>query len=359
MRKRSIQLFILIAAFAISVSAQFLTTGGQVVEVIDGKTFVVSGPTGVVKVELQFIEVPEPQQQMHEDAKAHLRDLLFGKTVEYRPFRLYSDRMVSRVTLNGVDVSQQMLRDGAAWHPMTRVGQEANEQKLYSSTEAAARADKLGVWSVPGLKPAWEFRTERAVAQAAATRSNSGGRAGSRAKAKPSGEWGDANPAIGDVGVLTHGYNAAKRLGYVSTMLIRVEQTDLEKATNGSTFLDITYHYKEDPVKGRNGIFVVTMVSNASSPQFTKNNDLFIIEGDKKTLIGRAKRTVSTQDDIVKEKLTWEVQRSSIEKLTLGMGHLNVSNRLIEPRSFAYTILYNMLQVSGKTQLAAADKSKR
>jgi endonuclease YncB( thermonuclease family) len=357
MRIRTIQFLFILAAFTATASAQFLTTGGEVVEVIDGRTIVVASPAGRVKVELQFIEVPEPQQSMHEEAKAHLRDLVFGKVVEVRPFRLHGNRTIGRVTLKDVDVSQQMLRDGAAWHPVAGVGQESNEQKLYSDTQAAARSEKRGVWSVPGLKPAWEFRAEKA---AKAEIKNAAVRPSARpsVSSKRPGAWGDINPAIGEVGMLTHGFSAAKRLGYVSTMFIRIEPNEEEKASNGATYLDVTYHYKEDLQKGRTGVFVVSLISYSRTPRFAKNNDLYLMDG-KKTLIGKATRTVTTEDDLVKEKLVYTVERSSIEKLTLGVGHLKFGDRLIEPRSFGYTILYNMLQISGKTQVASADKPKK
>jgi len=359
MRTRSLNIALLVAAFALSVSAQFLSTGGEVVDVIDGRTIIVASPTGRVKVELQFVEVPEPQQKMYEEAKAHLRDLVFGKVVEYRPFRLYDDRTVGRVTLNKVDISQQMLRDGAAWYPVSGVSaQDADERRLYSEMEVAARSDKRGIWSVSGLKPPWEFRAERDAGSSQGRSSGLRPTARSAAKAKIPGAWNDENPAIGDVGMLTHGYNAAKRLGYVSTMLIQIESSEEEMANKVKSYLDFTYHYKEDPVKGRSGVFVVTLITYADNARFLRNGDLYLVE-DKKTLMGKAKRVVTTEDGIMKEKLTFEVGRSAIEKLVLGMGHLKIGERRIEPRVFAYAVLYNMLQVSGKTQVASAEKPKK
>ena len=115
MKVRLIPIVVFLLMFAFNASAQFLSTGGEVVEIVDGKTVVIAIPNGRVKVELQFVEVPEPGQPMHDTVRAHLQKLLMGKVVEYKPFRLFADRTVGRVTLNNVDVSQQMLRDGAAW----------------------------------------------------------------------------------------------------------------------------------------------------------------------------------------------------------------------------------------------------
>lgn len=359
MRLRPIHVVVLVAAFALTGSAQFLTTGGEVVDVIDGRTIIVASPAGRVKIELQFIEVPEPQQQMHDAAKNHLRDLLLGKVVEYRPFRLFGDRTVGRVTLNKIDISLQMLRDGAAWHPVSGISaQDAQERRLYSEMEAAARSEKRGVWSVSALKPAWEFRAEREAASSQGKNAPLRPNARLAARGKRTGAWADENPAIGDVGMLTHGYDAAKRLGYVSTMLIQIEPSPDEADNKVTSYLDFTYHYREDAQKGRTGVFVVTLITYADNLRFLRKGDLYLVEG-KKTLMGKAKRTTTTVDGVIKEKLTYAVNRSAIEKLVLGTGYLQFGDRLIEPRSFAYAILYNMLQVSGKTQLASADKPKR
>src|SRR5688572_3488652 len=93
-----------------------LSSGGEVVDIIDGRTIVVAAANGRVKIELQFIEVPQPGQELTDTITNHLRTLLVGRIVEYRPKMIIADIVVGRVLLNNVDVSRQMLRDGAAWH---------------------------------------------------------------------------------------------------------------------------------------------------------------------------------------------------------------------------------------------------
>jgi endonuclease YncB( thermonuclease family) len=129
-----------------------ISSGGEVVEVVDGRTIVVATANGRVKVELQCIEIPEPGQQLYETVNDHLRKLLAGRIVEYKPKMILPDRVIGRVHLNNLDVSQQMLRDGAAWHlPKKISGQDKAEFDAYASIETAARAEKRGVWSIPGL----------------------------------------------------------------------------------------------------------------------------------------------------------------------------------------------------------------
>ena len=140
--------FFAILMFVASAAAQ-LTIPGEVVDVIDGKTVLVAIPGSKVKVELQYIDVPEQGQQLSDTVTAHLRSLVIGKSVEYRPQVLLKDRAIGRLTIKNIDISQQMLRDGAAWHkPIDSSGQERAEFDIYASTEAAAKQERIGVWSI-------------------------------------------------------------------------------------------------------------------------------------------------------------------------------------------------------------------
>jgi endonuclease YncB( thermonuclease family) len=131
-----------------------LSNGGEVVEVSDGRTIVVATRNGRVKVELQFIEVPKAGHRLHETVKGHLQRMLIGKVVEFKPRVILSDGVIARVLLNNVDVSQQMLRDGAATHvAMELTGQDKNEFEAYAVLEAAAKVEKRGVWSGVNVEP--------------------------------------------------------------------------------------------------------------------------------------------------------------------------------------------------------------
>lgn len=161
-------IFILIVLILTAVSAYPQRRfGGKVVEVVNGKTAVIQAPTGVkIKVVLQFIEIPEAEQPLYQTVKEHLEALLLGKTVEFVAFRVQNSESVGQIISGGVDISRQMLRDGAAWYALPeKSAQIASESEAYQSVEAQARAEKLGVWSVENLKPAWEFRAEREAAR--------------------------------------------------------------------------------------------------------------------------------------------------------------------------------------------------
>jgi endonuclease YncB( thermonuclease family) len=135
---------------------------GTVVDVIDGRTCVIELPAGRVTAVLQYVETPDPAQPFHEVAKSHLRALIGGRNVEFAPRIVMSDRTVGQLVLGGIDIGQQMLRDGAAWHSLPeKSGQEEYQRQIYEQNEALAKSEKRGVWSIEQLKPTWEYRAEQ------------------------------------------------------------------------------------------------------------------------------------------------------------------------------------------------------
>jgi endonuclease YncB( thermonuclease family) len=135
---------------------------GKVVEVVDGKTVFVDTNTGRIKAELQYVEIPEPEQPMHAAVKEHLAKIALGRIVEFKPVRIGEGLTVGRVTIGSVDLSMQMIRDGAAWHePSGKSGQPQSAALEYDKNQALARSEKRGVWSIPNLKAPWQVRAEK------------------------------------------------------------------------------------------------------------------------------------------------------------------------------------------------------
>jgi endonuclease YncB( thermonuclease family) len=154
---------ILLALLAFCTTTAFaqIRAVGNVVEFVDAKTVVVEMSTGRIKVELQYIDVPEPQQTLHALVSEHVRKMLLGKLVEIQTNSFYQGKATAKVSLNGVDISQQLLRDGAAWHvPAAKSGQLRDEFEVYAGAESLAKKEKRGVWSIPDLKPGWQIRAE-------------------------------------------------------------------------------------------------------------------------------------------------------------------------------------------------------
>ncbi len=137
---------------------------GRVLEIIDGKTAVVQiGTSGKLTVILQYVEIPEAEQPFHAEVKDHLEKILLGKIVSLIPRGIVESSTVARVFLNDTDISQQVLRDGAAWFALPEQNEKSDaETEIYLSNEAQAKAEKRGIWSLKDLKPAWEFRAAKA-----------------------------------------------------------------------------------------------------------------------------------------------------------------------------------------------------
>lgn len=332
-----------------SASPAQMTVSGEVVDVVDGKTVVIAMPTGRVKAELQYIDIPEPSQSLYATVKDHLAKLVLGKTVEYRALTLLADRTVGRMMLNNVDVSLQMLRDGAAWHDHSAgSGQESGEMALYAATEKTAREEKRGVWAVNGLNPSSELRANKPSSLPKPTPPVRETMVASVTKPPVRrGYWSDKNPALGDVGVLANGYNAEARSGYVGTSMLGVKDADPEKPSDARTGVDITYFYKETGQNKRKGVFVVTVVSESAAIRFLAHNDLTVICDDKKMLVGKPKREASTGSGWAREKLTYQIDRSVLDKIVNGNEViLKVGDYLIKPEAGLQMLLYNLLQIS-------------
>ena len=345
---RYLLVMLFIAATSISATAQ-LRTGGEVVDVIDGKTVVVAAPTGRITVELQYIDVPEPSQLLHSAVKDHLRTLLIGKSVELQTKGFTRGKVNGKLVLGGVDVSQQLLRDGAAWHlPSNMSGQTSQEFSSYADAESLARKEKLGVWSINGLEPAWEFR---AKANLAATGQPNGSAAEAAAESRKSsgkgkGYWSDENPRLKNPGSMTHGFNAATQTGFLGTSMLGVAEHQ-SQPSGQKTGGDLTYYYTENGTKGRSGYFVVTVISFADNWRFLKENTLTLEIDGKKLVVGKPKREADGTGFKMAEKLTYRVDVATVEKIAHGGSVLlKVGDYAMTPRAGLQMILYNMLQVA-------------
>ena len=165
--KRFLPLLILLTFSCVIASAQSLS--GKVVEVTDGRTLVLETSAGRINAQLQYIEVPEDGQPLFGVTRGHLSNLSFSKIVELKPQRIVRGKTIGRVTIDGVDLSLQMIRDGAAWHePQDSSGQPQDEAADYGANQSLAKNEKRGVWSGAILKTPWEVRAEQSQTRQAA-----------------------------------------------------------------------------------------------------------------------------------------------------------------------------------------------
>ena len=130
------------------------TYTGKCVGVIDGDTISVMHSGKPVKIRLEGIDCPEMGQDFGTRAKQFTFMLVFGKDVEVREY--YPDRygrMVARILVGGQDVSVELVKAGLAWHY-----KKYSSDPVLAEAEVEARRAKVGLWSMPGAVPPWEWR---------------------------------------------------------------------------------------------------------------------------------------------------------------------------------------------------------
>ena len=147
------------------------TDGAQITlhvsRVIDGDTFEGrldnGGNSGVnpwmvqltkIVVRVSGIDAPERGQWYGDVATLHLQWLISGKAVDLKLKQKDAyGRWIATVYLDGVDISEEMLKEGLAWHY-----KEHDSNPRYAQLEAEAKQAGLGLWSDDRAVPPWEWR---------------------------------------------------------------------------------------------------------------------------------------------------------------------------------------------------------
>lgn len=127
---------------------------GTVTSVYDGDTLTLTTESDVIKVRLADIDAPERKQPHGDAARQVLTALAHGKTAQIKvETRDRYGRTVGRVTVNGVDVNAEMVRQGAAW-----VYRKYSHDAALLLLESEAKAAQRGLWSLSDAMPPWEWR---------------------------------------------------------------------------------------------------------------------------------------------------------------------------------------------------------
>lgn len=314
---------------------------GQVVDVLDGRTVVIEIANAKVTAVLQFIEVPEVGQQLNRVVIDHLRQLLIGKVVEFKARAIVGNRTIGRIMLKDTDISQQMLRDGAAWLvPPEVTGPDAPEREYYAASETAARTDKLGVWSVRDLQPAWEFRN----AKEEKARRDEELYWEQYARAAKPGAPSRTRPAAGinNAGALINKYNPLTKKGSLETPVLPVQDPGGFRKVAGS----FAYLYREDSNNRRTGDFAILFLSLSDQAKF-RSSDMVITVDRVRVEYVRAKRTERTEGNGVVESMVYLIKRSTIEKIANGNTViLKMGNYPILMLPGFQMVLFNLLDAS-------------
>ena len=130
----------------------------KVTEVQSGSTLVVSNTSRALKVRLKGIAPPEAGQPFSDVAREHLKTLVLDKAVALNYTNLSDGYFLAKISINGIDVGSQMLRDGAVWFDSRDThGLTEADRALYAACEKAARHEKRGLWSDAAAVAPWEF----------------------------------------------------------------------------------------------------------------------------------------------------------------------------------------------------------
>ncbi len=106
------------------------------------------------KVRLAGIDAPEGGQPYAKESRDALAALVFGRTVEViHDGRDPAGRVIARVSINGTDVSRQLVATGNAWATPT------STDASLAAAQAAAQAAKLGIWSQGNPTAPWDYRS--------------------------------------------------------------------------------------------------------------------------------------------------------------------------------------------------------
>jgi len=368
---KNLKLFFLLAFTLIVANSAFAQSriGGRVIEIVDGKTVVIEMQNRSRFVaELQYIEVPETGQPFNEIAKEHLRTLVFDKLVEFRARGLRKTVTVGQLLLKGVDISQQMIRDGAAWYAvMEKSGQDAAESEIYQINEAQAKTEKRGVWSIENLKPSWVVRAEAEensrrvdkLAQEQIAKMTNAGQttrqpkpAVKRQMSNESLMWSstpettDKMPTnVKNVGGLIVGYNPQNKFGIVITPLLKLEVP--AKDTIQAIGIGIGYFYQDSEIKGRESLYLVGIEADSRDFRFLKYNDLIITADNQKIVVGKARRAATQNGSLVKELLLYRVKRSVVAKIANAKNvKVKVGTYSGDLNSSVQMMLVNLLNAS-------------
>ncbi len=317
-----ISILFLIIIFSLSVYSQSFI-GGKVVDILDGRTIVIeTGKDARINFRLQSIEVPEPEQQLYAVVKDHLRKLTIDKSVNIRSNGLSEGFIVGVATIGNIDISQQLLRDGAAWLEISNSSSED-----YKIAEKSAKAEKRGVWGISGLKPAWEFRLEKLekelakqkAIEAEAILSEKLELANSAKKPNKT----SSNNNNETLGYLESGQNFSLEYDSVTNKTFVSSQMEIFQFSDDSVAVDALlgfgYEFSGKMAQSNNDNFGVTIGSNVIGVEVLKENAIIIIAEDgKKISLGIPEIKSSVQKGKIIDVLFYKISRVQLEKLASG-----------------------------------------
>lgn len=151
--------YLLVILFSLSLythSSAVETLKGKAVKISDGDTFTLLDNTNNQhKIRLTHIDTPEMGQAYSQKAKDALGALPKDKSITVKTSsKDRYGRVLGEVFANGLNVNQQMVAGGYAWHY-----KKYSKDQDYAKLEKAAKAQRLGLWAGASPTPPWEHRS--------------------------------------------------------------------------------------------------------------------------------------------------------------------------------------------------------
>ncbi|QMT31520.1 thermonuclease family protein [Alysiella filiformis] len=146
------------------------TYAAKVIKVADGDTATVSDTHGAThKIRFAYIDAPETKQAHGIASRQALENLINGKQVQvYVTDVDRYQREVAVISINGLDVNYEQVKNGNAWHYQSyaKKSQKSSEYNKYNAAFEQAQKQKIGLWQ-NGKKPQapWEYRAQQRAAQ--------------------------------------------------------------------------------------------------------------------------------------------------------------------------------------------------
>lgn len=141
-----------------------------VTAVFDGDTLVATGAQGsAVTVRVAGIDAPEFRQATGNASRTHLAAFVCGRRATISASKVDPfGRLVAIVEVDGIDAGLRQLRAGQAWHFARYAHEQPPAQRLaYQQAQAAAQAQRIGLWADPAPEAPWDYRERQRRAREA------------------------------------------------------------------------------------------------------------------------------------------------------------------------------------------------
>lgn len=126
----------------------------DVIGIADGDTLTVLQDGRPARIRLANVDAPEKRQGFGERSKQSLSELCYRKDAVLRVVSTDRyGRAVALVSCGGVDVNRAQVERGLAW-----VYTQYNQDPSLPALQAAAAAQRRGLWVDSNPVPPWDFR---------------------------------------------------------------------------------------------------------------------------------------------------------------------------------------------------------